>query len=155
MTTINPDIASLFSKAGGPAARLSEDQKSATQEILSQYDPESLSDEDVDEIKQQLRDAGIAPSRDLKELLQESGFDAEQFRPQGPGGPGGAGRPGGGPDGAPPPRPQLSDDQLQTLASIFEGYDSENLTEDDLLEIQQKLQEAGVFGKGAVVDRQA
>lgn len=152
MTTVGSDITTLFSKSGGFAARLSEEQKSAAEEILSQYDPESLSDEDVDAIKQQLRDAGIGPSRDLKDLLDEAGFDAEQFRPKGPGGPGG---PGGGLEGAPPPPPQLSDDQLQTLASIFEGYDSETLTEDDLLEIQQKLQDAGLFGKGALIDQQA
>lgn len=44
---------------------------------------------------------------------------------------------------------------MQTLASIFEGYDTEDLSEEDLQEIQAKLQEAGFSGRGAVVDRQA
>lgn len=154
MNTINADIATLFTRGGGVQAKLTEDQKSAAEDILSQYDPESLSDDDVDAIKQQLRDAGIGPSRELKDLLEEAGFDAEQFRPQGPGGPGGPDGPGGGPEGAPPP-PQLSEDQLKTLASIFEDYDSETLTEDDLTEIERKLQEAGLFEKGQVVDQRA
>lgn len=149
MTTIGSDITALFPKGGGLAAKLSDEQKSAAEEILAQYDPDDLSEEDVDAIKQQLRDAGVGPSRELKDLLQEAGFDAERFRPAGPGGPGGS------PEGAPPPPPELSQEQVQTLASIFEGYDAENLTEDDLLAIQQKLQEAGLFGRGAVVDQQA
>jgi mono/diheme cytochrome c family protein len=149
MTTINSDITALFPKAGGSAAKLTDEQKTAAEEILAQYDPEQLSEEDVEQIKQQLRDVGIAPSRDLKGLLEEAGFDAEQFRPQRPGGSGGP------PDGAPPPPPELSEEEVQTLASIFEAYDAENLSEDDLQEIQKKLQEAGFLSRGAVVDQQA
>lgn len=150
MTTISSDITALFPRAGGSAAKLTDEQKTAAEEILAQYDPEELSEEDVEEIRQQLRDAGIAPSRDLKALLEEAGFDAEQFRPKGPGGP------GGGPEGAPPPPPpELSEEQVQTLASIFESYDAEALTEEDIQEIQTKLQEAGILGRGAVVDQQA
>jgi len=149
MTTIGSDITALLPKAGGFAAKLTDEQKTAAEEILAQYDPEALSEEDAEEIRQQLREAGIAPSRDLKSVLEEAGFDTEQLRPQGPGGPGGA---GGAP---PPPPPELSDEQVQTLASIFEGYDAEDLSEEDLQEIQAKLQEAGFSGRGSVVDRQA
>lgn len=147
MTTISSDISALLPKAGGFAAKLTDEQKTAAEEILAQYDPENVSEEDAEEIRQQLRDAGIAPSRDLKALLEEAGFDAEQFRPQGP---------GGGPEGAPPPPPpELTEEQVQTLASIFETYDAESLSEDDLQEIQQKLQEAGFLSRGAVLDQQA
>jgi hypothetical protein len=153
MNTINFDITAGLSRGTGFSAKLSEEQKSAAEEILAQYDPEALSEEDVDAIKQQLRDAGIGPSRDLKDLLQEAGFDAEQFKPKGPGGEaGGPGGPGGAP---PPPAEGLSEEVLKTLASIFEEYDAENLSEDDLSAIQQKLQDAGFVGKGRVVDRQA
>lgn len=152
MNTINFDITAGLSRGSGFSAKLSEEQKSAAEEILAQYDPDSLSDDDVDAIKQQLRDAGVGPSRDLKDLLQEAGFDAEQFKPKGPDG--SAGGPGG-PGGPPPPPAGLSEDSLKTLASIFEAYDAENLTEDDLTEIQQKLIDAGIFGKGNVVDQQA
>lgn len=152
MTTIGSDITALLPKAGGFAAKLTDEQKTAAEEILAQYDPEALSEEDAEEIRQQLREAGIAPSRDLKSVLEEAGFDAEQLRPQGPGGPGGPNGAGGAP---PPPPPELSEEQVQTLASIFEGYDAEDLSEEDLQEIQAKLQEAGFSGRGAVVDRQA
>ncbi|UUX49955.1 hypothetical protein NUH88_21520 [Nisaea acidiphila] len=132
--------------AGGPGKALSEEEKSTIASILEQYDPESLSEEDVDSIKQQLQDAGIDPSPELGSLIEEAGFDKEQFRPDGP--PPGGPPPGGegGPSGL------VSEDGLKTLSSILEEYDVENLSEDDVSAIQQQLAEAGFFGQGSVVD---
>ena len=57
---------------GGPGKALSEEEKSTIASILEQYDPESLSEEDVDSIKQQLQDAGIDPSPELGSLIGEA-----------------------------------------------------------------------------------
>lgn len=132
--------------AGGPGKALSEGEKSTVASILEQYDPDSLSEEDVDAIKQQLQDAGITPSRELGTLIEEAGFDKEEFRPDGPprGGP-----PRGGQGGA---AGLVSEDGLKTLSSILEAYDVDNLSEDDVTTIQQQLAEAGFFGQGSVVD---
>lgn len=160
MTTINADITTLFQRPSF-ATPLTDEQKSAAEEILSQYDPGSLSDEDAESLRQDLRDAGIRPSRELRSLLEDAGFDAEALRPQDPGGPGGPGNPGGprgagGPPPGPPPQEGgTAGEALQTLAEILEDYDTENLTSDNLREIQQRLAEAGFAGNGSVVDQRA
>lgn len=152
MTAINADVTALFPRQGGFQNKLSDEQKSTIAGILSQYDPEDVDEEDVKSIRDQLREAGVRPSPELKTLLEESGFDAEAFRPAGPpsGGPGQAG-------GRPPPGAggETSEETLKTIASIFEDYDLESLTEDDLDEIQQKLQEAGIALPGSVINQSA
>lgn len=153
MTTINANVASLFQQQSVNQNALSEEQKSSITDILSKYDPDNLSDEDVESIKEELKEAGVRPSPGLKSALEEAGFDAEAFRPAGPP-PGGA----GGPPPGPPPGEEstgASEETLKTLASIFEDYDLENLDEDDLTEIQKKLQEAGISLPGSVINQTA
>ncbi len=155
MNTISAGISVQFPPQGFGQAKLSDEQKSAVSDILSQYDAETLSEEDVASIREQFREAGVRPSPELKSAIEEAGFDAEAFRPDGPppGGPGGA----GGPRQGPPPGTgdEDSDETLKTIASIFEDYDLESLSEEDLNEIQQKLQEAGIALPGSVIDQSA
>lgn len=147
MNTISSEISGFLPRPGSFGTSMTEEQKSAAEEILSKYDPENLSEEDANAIKEELREAGIKPSRELGTLIEESGFDPEQFRPAGPppGGPGGPGKPGGSEN-------LVSEEGLKTLAEILEEYDVENLSEDDLTAIQAKLTEAGFYGQGSVVD---
>lgn len=157
MTAINADVTALFQRQGVFQNTLSDEQKSSISDILSQYDPEDLSDEDVQSIKDQLKEAGVRPSPELKSALEGAGFDAEAFRPAGPP-PGGPGQAGGPPPGPPPGEggeTEASEETLKTLASIFEDYDLESLTEDNLDEIQQKLKEVGISLPGSVIDQSA
>jgi hypothetical protein len=156
MTTINANVASLFQQQSVNQNSLSDDQKSSIADILSKYDPENLSEEDVEAIKDELKEAGVRPSAELKAAIEEAGFDAEAFRPSGPP-PGGPGQAGGPPPGPPPggESEEASEETLKTIASIFEEYDLENLNEDDLDEIQQRLQEARISLPGAVINQTA
>jgi len=103
-------------------------------EILSQFDPESVTAEDAKAINEAFRAEGIRPSAEVKSLTEAAGFDVEALRsPEGPKGT--EGRP-------PPPPPSEDEDAISTLLSIHEGYENETLDEVSLVEIMAKFQEA-------------
>lgn len=58
---------------------LSDEQKSTVNSILSNYDAESLTQENVETISKQLGEAGIAPSESLKTTIEEAGYDFSEF----------------------------------------------------------------------------
>lgn len=131
-----------------PSKPMTEDAKKQVTDILSQYDSENLSSDDMDAINKSFKDSGIRPSGELKSMLEDSGFDAKALgdrarQTQGAdGGPPPGGPPPGG--GAPPGgAQQASTDQLKQLSSTLEQYDLNNLSEDDQTSINKKLTELG------------
>ena len=56
----------MFGMQRTPPAPLTDDQKTAVQSILSQYDPKNLSSSDAQSIFKSLREAGVGPSPDLR-----------------------------------------------------------------------------------------
>jgi hypothetical protein len=138
-----------------PSKPMTEDAKKQVTDILSQYDSENLSSDDMDAINKSFKDAGIRPSGELKSMLEDSGFDAKALGDrarQTQGADGGGPPPGGPPPGGPPPgggappgggTQQASADQLKQLSSTLDQYDLNNLSEDDKTNINQKLSELG------------
>jgi hypothetical protein len=131
---------------------MTEETKKQVTDILSQYDPENLSCEDMDAINKSFKEAGIRPNGELKSMLEDSGYDAKALgdRARETQGAEGGPPPGGPPPGGPPPGGgapggggQVSGDQLQQLSSMLEQYDLNNLSEDDQSSISQKLTELG------------
>lgn len=57
-------------------------QKFATREILDKYDPNSLNDNDVNEIHAAFHKAKIKPSEEHRDLVHSMGFDTHQLRPR-------------------------------------------------------------------------
>ncbi len=58
---------------------ISEEQEEFIATLLSNYDASNISAEDAEEIDSTLKDAGIMPSRELAEVMSESGFDAREI----------------------------------------------------------------------------
>ncbi len=54
---------------------LTEDQKTKLEEILANYDSENLSENDTIAIMDEIKSAGIAPGKELKETMEAAGFD--------------------------------------------------------------------------------
>lgn len=130
---------SIYGRQSAPAptsVSLSESQRSSVQNILAEYDAETLSEEEAQAINAAFRAEGIRPSAELKSAIEAAGFDAGELKPQD--GPQGAGRP-------PPPPPPPSDEEsvISTLLNVLEEYEGETLDENAISEIQAKLQEAG------------
>ncbi len=66
---------------------LTDDQKSTLEEILAQYDLENLTDEQLQEIHDQMDEAGIQRSRETMEIMTQAGLDFSTMTPpdkQGP-----------------------------------------------------------------------
>jgi len=116
---------------------LSEDQKATVNDILSNYDMESLTQEEFEEISRQFGDAGIMPSDSLKATIEEAGFDFSEFL---------AAREANGQaqGGMPPPPPPRGGEessvsseytsQLSELLSAYENGEAEQSDFESLIE---------------------
>jgi hypothetical protein len=142
-------MGSVFSSGMMPKMKeLTEEQTSKIADILSQYDPENVSDEDAKAIFQAFKDAGITPAKGMREAIEAAGFDAEDIRSRGMGDQG----------MMPPPPPQSSSSKgvnlsaLQSLQEILSQYDLTNLSESDQSSLTSQLQELGFISTGSVID---
>jgi len=97
-------ISSSYSAIGQSYAppKLSSKQNEFVAELLSDYDAGSLTDGDIKAINDAFREEGIVPSRDLKEAIEEAGFNPGDLRN------GGGLKGGGHPPPPPPPAPRRS-----------------------------------------------
>jgi len=95
---------------------LSEEEQAQVADILSQYDPENLSEEDIRAIRDTFREQGITPGASLDSAVEEAGFSVDAIR--GAGGP----PPGGMP---PPPPPSASEEEEYSLLDYLSSLDSE------------------------------
>lgn len=119
---------------------LTESQKAKLEEILAKYDPENLDAEDAKSIFDAMREAGIQPSKAVKETVEAAGFDLEKFKPERPAG----------------PPPEMSGNKsesvnlssLQSLQTILNQFDLNNLSADDQDSLFSQIQNAGLMEPG-------
>ena len=119
--------------------------KSTVESILSKYDSSSLTTEDIKGIQQALRDAGVRPSRQVRQAIESAGFDPERLRPQ------------GGPDAMPPPKPQrggggVNMKALQSFSEILDGYDLSTLSSEEEENLINQLNSSGLMRTGVMLD---
>lgn len=133
------------------ASKLSESQKSTISDILSEYDPENITEEDAKEIWQSFQNAGIQPQAGLKEVIETNGFDAEDIRVKATG------------EKTPPPPPAsgafgsnrsstINTSALSTLKDILSNYDLDNLSSDDQDDLLNQIYNAGLTDIGSLID---
>ena len=127
---------------------LTDDQIQTITDILSQYDPDNVSDEDAKAIFQAFEDAGITPAKGMKEAIEAAGFDAEDLRSRGM-----------SEDGMMPPPPPPEDangsinlSALQSLQEILNQYDLTNLSDSDQESLLSQLEDSGLVFPGSVID---
>jgi len=63
-----------------PKQPLTEDQKEAVNEIILNYDSSSISELEFETMMTEIKDAGITPSKDLRNILEEAGFEMPERR---------------------------------------------------------------------------
>lgn len=138
-----PPISSQQSTQNNQPA-LTSDQLTSIDEILSNFSAEELSAADAISIVEQFSEAGIEPSSELASVLESNGFSAKEI--------GDAARAEGG---APPPPPQAditdSDEIVNFLEEILEGYD-EQLSDEDKDAILTSVQERFGTSSNALID---
>lgn len=106
------------------SSSLSTDQQAFIADLLSQYDSESLSASDAQEIVKALQEAGIEPSKAMESTMAASGFDAKEI-----GDLAGVGKGDGGgrPMGPPPPKKE----EMSSVSDLLESLLSSDEEEDD------------------------
>ncbi|TNE63221.1 MAG: hypothetical protein EP335_10125 [Alphaproteobacteria bacterium] len=149
MTSVNG-----LSGAGGtfappPKQELTGEQKSQISSILSNYDPENLSEDDAEAIVSALKDAGIRPGKGFDEAFEAAGFDAKEVGklagleppkdgpPPGP--PPGEGGEGAGAEG-------VNAEGLQALKDLLADYDLTDLSDEEEESLLTALKDAGLVG---------
>lgn len=100
---------------------LSTEQKDLIEEVLSNYDADSLSASDAAEIVEAFSMAGIEPSEALSTAMEDAGFDAQSVGDLAAesGATASAGRPEGG---RPPPPPSAEDEEeVESIYDLLEA----------------------------------
>ncbi|EDZ61417.1 hypothetical protein SMGD1_2555 [Sulfurimonas gotlandica GD1] len=95
------------------SSSLSSDQKAFIEELLSQYDSESLSADDAKEIVKAMQEAGIEPSQAMASAMATSGFEAKEIGDLAGVGKGGGERP----MGPPPPK----EEEMSSISDLLES----------------------------------
>ncbi len=143
-----------------PSRPLTDDQKSLVQSTLADYDSESLTADDARTILDTFRQAGIRPGKELRQAIQDAGFDEKKLldlaRPEG--------APEGGPQGGlQGPRgghrtnssSSLDMSALQSLQSILNKYDLSSMSDEDETSLLTQLNNAGLVRTGYMIDLSA
>lgn len=134
------------------AQSLTDEQQQTIADILSQYDPENVTEEDAKAIFQAFKDAGITPAKGMKEAIEDAGFDAEDLRTKGMSDNSGQMPPPPPPDSGSSSTSGINVSALQSLQSILSQYDLSNMTGNQQNELLTQLQEQGLMNPGYLID---
>lgn len=126
---------------------LTTDQQKQIRDILSQYDPSNVSEDDAKNIFDAFRKAGINPAKGMKEAIEAAGFDAENLRAKGLGD-----RPDQAGQIAHPKREDFNLDALQKMEEILSQYDMSRITEEQMKQLMEQLDSAGLLQTGNALD---
>jgi hypothetical protein len=127
-----------------PSSPLTDEQKKTVQDILSNYDADNITATDAQSIFEKFKDAGITPTKGLKEAIESAGFDADNLRSLAFQGAQNATGGMSGVSGFSSQASELTDEQKETVASILSKYDKDNLTAADAQSIFKELKDAGI-----------
>ena len=130
--------AGLYQPQSNYNSTLTDDQKSTLQEIISKYNPENMTSADQKSMMDEIKAAGINPSKEFGEIMNEAGFKSPE-RPQGP---------------PPDDFAQGSKEQLPDyLLEFIQKQESGTVTQTDIDSLIQSLENSGSTTSGNLVDQ--
>ena len=118
--------------------RLYKKKKKQAAEIIGQYDPDNMTADKDKQMRAELRDAGIQPGNDLKNLLTQAGFQV--------------GPPEARTDQRMGPPADMSPEMQNTINNFAEKFRDGNATEDDMNNLLQMFYKNGLNPQGSFVD---
>jgi len=149
-----PMMSSSNSSSSATTSSLTDEQTTTLTDILSNYDSESLTESEAQEIVTALSEAGIEPGAGLEEAMSETGFDARSVGDLAGVGETqataetettGATEEGHRPPPPPPADTSESDDIASYMADLIaeqlESSDTAELTEEEMQQIQALVAE--------------
>jgi Ca2+-binding EF-hand superfamily protein len=119
---------------------MTDEQKQKLQDILSKYDPDSTTGDTMKAMMDEIKEAGIKPSKDFKEIMDKAGF-----------------KPPEKPSGPPPDDMQAdsSNDIKSQLLDLLDEQKSGTLTEDDINSFIESLKSSGSSTVGTLINQTA
>lgn len=131
----------MQNQANSQQQSLTDEQKQKVNDILSNYDSSSFSQDDFESIFKQFKDAGIPMGDSLKSTVEDAGFDFSaniqaEMQANGMQGPGGM--QGGGMMPPPPPKSSSdsdsdsdTNDYSKQLSELLTSYENGDATQSD------------------------
>jgi len=129
----------LYQAQSSTSSKLTDDQKTALEDILANYDVESMTEEEKKSMMDEMKSAGIPMTSETKELLDAAGFTPPE-KPQGP----------------PPEESTSTEEEIpEYLKDFIEKQQAGEVTQEDIDALVEKLQASGETVSGALVDTKA
>lgn len=127
---------------------LTDEQKSLVQSTLAEYDSENLTADDAKKILNTFREAGIRPGKELRQAIEDAGFDEKQLLDL------------AGPEGGQKPPPSrgvpgsanVDVSALQSLQNILSQYNLSDLSADEETGLLDQLNNSGLVRSGYMID---
>lgn len=115
---------------------LTDDEKNSVEDIVAKYDSSSISESDFATMMDEINELGIAPSKDIIEILDEAGFE----KPEGV---------------EPPPGPPRGEktEIPDFLTELLQQKDEGTLSQEDFDSIMQNLQSSYEQDNGNLIDK--
>ncbi len=118
--------------------KLTDEQKETLQGILANYDSENMTQDSMKAMMDKIKAAGITPSKDLREIMDEAGFKPPE-KPQGP----------------PPEESTGTTNVPQYLIDFMQKQESGEVTQEDIDSLIASLQSSGKTTVGSLVDQKS
>jgi len=128
---------------------MTESLRASFQKILARYDVEHLSQTDCEALTNELRQAGIGRTREVRSLLEQAGVAVEKLDKAGP---------TRAEDGSGRPRPMsggINVRALQSFQDILSNYDLTNMSAADEQNLMNDLTSSGLLQAGLILNIQA
>lgn len=127
---------------------LTDEQKSLVQFTLAEYDSENLTADDAKKILNTFREAGIRPGKELRQAIEDAGFDEKQLLDL------------AGPEGGQKPpssrgvqgSSNVDVSALQSLQNILSQYNLSDLSADEETGLLDQLNNSGLVRSGYMID---
>ncbi len=122
------------------SVNLTDDQKSAVEEIVSKYDSENMSASDMKSMMDEIKDLGFGSSEDVKSILDDAGFEPPKDVPPPPDGEGNG--------------PQVNDADVPDFVTEFlEKQQSGEVSQEDYYQLVQNLKNLDKTTNGFFIDK--
>ena len=126
---------------------VNKNQKALFQEIMVKYDAKNFSQTDFEAMGEELRQAGIGRTSEVKSMLEDAGFNIDQYTKGGP-----AGMQGGPGSGPGPVRGSINAQALQSFQEILGNYNLTNMSSEDQENLMTDLTSSGLMRTGIILD---
>lgn len=123
--------------------KLTVDQKTTLNEIISKYDPQNMTEETTKQMMEEIKEAGITPNKEFGEIMDKAGFK----RPEPPH------------QGQMPPKGEIphfnNKNSVEIFLSFMSKYESDTATKEDFEMMIQQLSANGEDLQGIFIDKKS